>query len=127
MRLEAPDRASCPGCGREDNGFFVDVGALSPLLKACPKCIARHGTVALKDEADRLLAMFEAREAEKLIPKHKLGVCWHCGERVLRDMSKAGMGLYPMLCQACQKELNAIKELNGQLPVNTNAEEGFAK
>lgn len=105
-KIRRPAGYVCVGCGKEaEDRQLFDVGCLAPILRACAICIGRYGRHHLRVEADRLLALFEAKEAEKLIPTHKKGKCWHCASPVLRDLST---GLYPMWCQACDRELKRI-------------------
>lgn len=111
--IESPGKYVCVGCGRDTTERqSFDVGALSPILRGCAPCIDKHGgnrigVERLRNEADRLLSIFENKRAAETVPAHLKGRCFHCGELVMRDLSS---GLYPMLCQACIREWQNVSE-----------------
>lgn len=106
MALSKPKKVYCVGCGRDAyESQLIELGSLSPLLKACFKCLEKYGKKRLEFEADRLLALFAALPKPRH-PFDRRGKCFHCGANVIVNPVS---GEQPLWCDECNRELQRIR------------------
>lgn len=91
--------AMCGGMERVKTHSYI----LSHTMGGCAECFNRYGWDQVIKEANRQLSTQSAVRVnvESLRASAMEGKCFHCGEKVLRDLN----GSNPMLCTDCQREL----------------------
>jgi hypothetical protein len=113
---------TCFSCGRKGVGIH-DVDAMSPIARACSRCLRKHGQAALRNEADRLLATWfgPGGEGRKTDPgaaagpsdRRQPGECFHCRGPVLERPN----GGFPLWCQECDRmRKNLIASSRAPMP-----------
>lgn len=98
MNLAELRYVCCISCG-STTGPLRNLPCLAQGLKACERCLAKHGAEALAREADRAVA--EADPPRYIPPP----VCLHCGTPMLVNPDGAS---HPAWCAKCEAERRAL-------------------